>query len=85
MNNEEINIEVIGLKQGEKMYEELMTYDESRIAWELSDMYIIPGSSNRNITYSGAKKTKPGTYSSACQEPLNINKLRALIKVEDLI
>jgi UDP-N-acetylglucosamine 4,6-dehydratase len=36
-----INIEEIGLRPGEKMFEELMTEDESRVAMETEDMYIL--------------------------------------------
>lgn len=42
LSKENIKIEEIGLKPGEKMYEELMTHDESLQAFELPDMFIIP-------------------------------------------
>ncbi|MBD1381919.1 SDR family NAD(P)-dependent oxidoreductase [Metabacillus arenae] len=82
---DEITIEEIGLRQGEKMYEELMTYDESMLAWELSDMYIIPGVHGRQETYSNATKPKYGTYSSESQSPISIEMLRELILGEHLI
>jgi UDP-N-acetylglucosamine 4,6-dehydratase/5-epimerase len=37
-----IQIDETGLRPGEKMYEELMTHDEERIALETEDMYILP-------------------------------------------
>jgi len=38
---EKIEIKKIGLRPGEKMYEELMSEDESTKAVELNDMYVI--------------------------------------------
>ncbi|MBU5440993.1 UDP-N-acetylglucosamine 4,6-dehydratase family protein [Paenibacillus sp. MSJ-34] len=38
----EIRIDQIGLRPGEKMFEELMTSDEHSIASETNEMYIIP-------------------------------------------
>lgn len=38
---EDINIEIIGVKPGEKMYEELMTEDEAIRSLEREDMFII--------------------------------------------
>jgi len=85
IKREEISVEVIGLRPGEKMYEELMTNDESIEAWELSDMYIIPGVSNIGGRHSNRIKCNPGTYSSRTQEPLSVNELRALLEKEGLI
>ncbi|WP_249872156.1 SDR family NAD(P)-dependent oxidoreductase [Oceanobacillus saliphilus] len=84
LKREEIDVEVMGLRPGEKMFEELMTYDESEVAWELSDMYIISGNSNMKVIYSNAKKATPGTYSSTGQPPLKVKELRVLLKETDL-
>lgn len=83
ISKDEIRIEVMGLRPGERTFEELMTYDESKKAWELQDVYIIPGI--RKPSMDHATKCSPGTYRSAGQDPLHINKLRDLIMEEGLI
>lgn len=82
---DEIIIEEIGLRQGEKIYEELMTYDESTVALELLDMYVIPEPSHTEINYPNAKKAKHGNYSSISQNPISLEELRQLIMLENLI
>ena len=81
----EIIIEEIGLRPGEKMYEELMTHDESTHALELPDMYIIPSIFSNNADYPLAVKAKQGIYASNRQRPLTIEEIRKLIKSENLI
>ncbi|WP_173918949.1 SDR family NAD(P)-dependent oxidoreductase [Halobacillus sp. Marseille-Q1614] len=85
MDSDEISIELMGLRPGEKMYEELMTYDESLEAWELPDMFIIPGNASNSLAYHQAKKPTPGTYGSMEQDPLDIAQLRTLLKEAHLI
>jgi hypothetical protein len=62
------------------MYEELMTYDESKSAWELPDMYILTGQANAYPSYSHAKKAKASTYRSEDSDAIHGNELRALLK-----
>ncbi len=82
---EEIEIQEIGIRPGEKMYEELMTYDESVAAWELSDMFIIPAIGGSRKNYENAVKAKEGTYSSAKQKVILPEEVRRLVLEQDLI
>lgn len=85
IKHDEITIEVTGLRPGEKMYEELMTFDESTTAWELPDMYVIPRELDAAFRYTNAKKAIPGTYSSDSPKPLSKNELFVLLKKAVLI
>ncbi|MFG6150052.1 SDR family NAD(P)-dependent oxidoreductase [Halobacillus sp. B23F22_1] len=83
INTEDVIIQEIGLRPGEKMYEELMTFDESLTAWELADMYVLPG---KEVTqYSNAQKAKQQTYSSADQPQVSSEKLKQLLHKEKLL
>ncbi|PFH87223.1 SDR family NAD(P)-dependent oxidoreductase [Bacillus sp. AFS088145] len=85
IDGKHIKINEIGLKPGEKKYEELMTYEESLVAFELTDLYIIPSFFSSTKVYEGASNTKPGTYSSEGQIQLNKEQVRKIILQENLI
>lgn len=71
----DINMKVIGLRSGEKMYEELMTADESQYAVEYEDMFAIQ-------PIIGAMKViniSPRVYRSDNEEMLSIDKIRRLL------
>ena len=38
---EKVRIEIIGVKPGEKMYEELLNVEETRRSWELQDYFVV--------------------------------------------
>ncbi|GEN45515.1 SDR family NAD(P)-dependent oxidoreductase [Alkalibacillus haloalkaliphilus] len=64
LNPEVITIEEIGLRPGEKRYEELMTFDESVKAYDLGDMYMV---SHRKQDWPVAEV---GTYRSNIPTPI---------------
>ncbi len=85
INADEVKIQEIGMRPGEKMYEELMTYDESLTAWELPDMFVIPSIEGSQKGYENAVKAKEGTYSSANQKVILPEEVRELIVEQNLI
>jgi len=92
LRTDEIKIEIIGNKLGEKMYEELMTEDEARRALEIEDMFIIlpeikelsyDAASLRYPKidrYPRAKPAKIASYKSSDTKLLTKQELRRFIK-----
>lgn len=82
---ERITIEEIGIRPGEKMYEELMTEDEARMAIETNDMYIIasPYNSFRNYPETNSSKAQKPMLSS--EEIIDKALLRKWILAENLL
>lgn len=87
---ENIKKEVIGIRPGEKMYEELMTEEESNKIIETKDKFIIlPQTKITNWTetdiYEGRIKTIQKRYSSRDITPLTKEELRKLMQKEELL
>ena len=81
----------IGLRFGEKMYEELMTIEESKFAYELPEMYAI---CQAYFAFAGKKAASPlaglnpaevRSYSSEIQQPIDKEEVRRIICEEQLI
>ncbi len=86
-----INIEIIGNKPGEKMYEELMSSEETRRAWELDRYFaVLPAFTNlyQSITYKYQNlisKSVDNPYNSSNEKPLAIEQLTAFLNQNDLL
>ncbi len=82
---ESIKRKTIGLRPGEKKFEELMTETEAKLAFETDDMLVIPPQiSLPNIRYEateyeGAKKSKLTRYISRDVKPLSKDEIRKLL------
>lgn len=83
LHNKEVGFNIIGLRPGEKLYEELMSEEESARALETDDMFIIlPFNSDslRNISlYSSAFQAKLGSYSSANEDLVSVEKIKTML------
>ena len=81
-----IQIETIGIKPGEKLYEELMTEEEVRRATELDRYFaIIPAfqTAYREIKFDYVNKTEAQVrrpYNSALETPLTCQELRSYLR-----
>jgi UDP-N-acetylglucosamine 4,6-dehydratase len=87
---EDVDIEMIGSKPGEKMYEELMTEDEASRSLEREDMFIItPMIMDVLSKYNGsaydATPIHSKDYVSKDVVPLTKDEIRTLLKRDALI
>ncbi len=87
----DIEIKNIGVKPGEKMYEELMNQEETRRTWELEKYFVVfPAFRNiyQNIKYNYPKivsKTVTKPYFSNDEIPLSKNELTVFLKTNHLL
>ena len=78
---EEIQIDTIGIRNGEKMYEHLMNEEEARYAYEAKDMFIIvPQASFSDFLPQMTKKAEHMKYSSdGSGNQMNIEEIKHLL------
>ena len=88
---ETIRVSIMGTKPGEKMYEELMSHEETRRAWELGRYYVVlPAftSFHRGATYNYSgilSKTITNPYHSGNETPLSKADLYQFLQTNNLI
>jgi FlaA1/EpsC-like NDP-sugar epimerase len=86
-----IDVRIIGTKPGEKMYEELMSQEETRRSWELDRYFAVMPAFTciyRNIVYRyqdvvSTEVTNP--YHSGNEKTLTKEELRAFLVDNDLL
>ncbi|WP_446897232.1 SDR family NAD(P)-dependent oxidoreductase [Clostridium sp. LBM24168] len=86
LNN--VKIENIGLRAGERKFEELMTHEESETAYDLGSMYVvIPNTyaDELNGYYKMEKKAAVGSYNSSDAMPVEKENVRKLLVNEGLV
>jgi len=72
---DEVRLEVVGRRNGEKMYEELMNEDEAEIASETDDMFIL----NPLDSVKGSRGDNKKIYKSKDSEFMDITQIRQAI------
>lgn len=88
MDVSNIIIEEIGMRPGEKMYEELMTEDESHSAYNLKDMYAILPPLNElhyKNKYVENEKAEIKSYGSRNERTIGKEEIRKIIIAEGLV
>ncbi|AWI03688.1 SDR family NAD(P)-dependent oxidoreductase [Clostridium drakei] len=85
---EEIDIKHIGLRAGERKFEELMTKEESEFAYDLGSMYsVIPPTYANELEryYTNEIKAEVGSYNSSSMDVMSKEQLRTMLLEENLI
>jgi FlaA1/EpsC-like NDP-sugar epimerase len=88
---EDIRIEIIGAKAGEKMYEELMGHEETRRAMELERYFVVlPAFSyaSKALTHeyqNVISRSVNNPYNSGNEEPLSKEQLSKFLKINNLL
>lgn len=80
-----VEVQTIGRRAGEKLYEELMTESEAVNAYENDEfIVVIPSNTgpeeNERSMYEGLIKAVPRTYSSKNERLLRKNEIRSMLK-----
>ena len=82
----EIKIKIIGNKEGEKLYEELMTEEEAKRALEIEDMFIVLPSHLNSLSPSVSDlKAEVKAYTSKEAKHLTKEEIKNLLYKENLI
>lgn len=88
IDDHEVKIETLGVRPGEKFYEELMTKEESEFSFDLGRTYAVCPVTydiEKYIEfYKNSRKTAIGSYSSHNMEPISKDKVRELVRTEVL-
>jgi len=83
LSGKPVEISTIGLRPGEKMYEELMSEEESSRALETDDLFVIlpfdKDVNNAVVEYPGSKRAACGVFSSADEDILSLDQIKSML------
>lgn len=88
IKKEEVELQTIGLRAGERRFEELMTKEESESAFDLGNMYSVVSSMTSEYLskfYENHDRVRVGSYNSNDEIPLSKEEVRNLLKEEGLL
>ncbi|MCB2310026.1 SDR family NAD(P)-dependent oxidoreductase [Clostridium tagluense] len=88
IKREDVKLNTIGLRAGERKFEELMTKEESEFAFDLGDMYsVLPSAYLENFYefYEKNIKAEIQSYNSSDKNILSKEEVRTLLKEEGLV
>lgn len=88
INREAVQINNIGLRAGERRFEELMTREESEFAFDLGHMYsVLPLTYSENLRefYNKYERAEIGSYNSSDIDIISKEEVRTLLTEEGLI
>ena len=83
LSGKPVGISTIGLRPGEKMYEELMSEEESSRALETNDLFVIlpfdKDVNNVTTEYPGSKRAACGVFSSSDEDSLSLEQIKSML------
>lgn len=85
---EEVSIKNIGLRAGERMFEELMTKEESEFAYDLGNVYaVIPPTYAEEVSkyYYNKKSADISSYNSSSMSAISKEEVRTMLLEEGLV
>ncbi len=85
---QDIDIQNIGLRAGERRFEELMTKEESESAYDLGDMYaVIPSTYIKEMKkyYFDERKAYISSYNSSSMPAIDKEQVRSMLLEEGLV
>lgn len=91
LDPQQIRIENIGVKPGEKMYEELMSQEETRRAWELQNYFVVLppfNAQSREMDYQYrdvVTRRVDNPYNSSNEDPLDRQRLLRFLRQNRLL